>query len=471
MKIGFLPFYLELYDRATPERRQAAYSFYETLTKKLEAKGLEVVTSPICRLKAEFQRAVDMFEKAEVDAIVTLHLAYSPSLESVTALANTYLPVIILNTTPDYDFGPVQNPAAIMLNHGIHGVQDLCNLLLRHGKKFALETGHWEHSDVLERVTARVQAAKITTRMKRARVGHIGLPFAGMGDFQVPRKVLNQAIGLTIVPAENETLSALTQQVTEAKIEAELLENRNFFSIAPEAKTAHRHSAKAGLTIRLWLETAKLTAFTVNFLALENYNSLPTMPFLEASLAMGRGIGYAGEGDVLTAALGGALASVYPSMTFTEMFCPDWQSNQIFLSHMGEWNPKLAAGRPELREYDFVYGKAANPVRPVGCFKTGEAVIVNLAPLAEDQFRLILAPGKIHAPLKEDNFAHTVHGWFKPHLPLSDFLTCYSLLGGTHHSILLYDADLGILSEFADNMGWDLSIITNCEICVKKGET
>ena len=62
------------------------------------------------------------------------------------------------------------------------------------------------------------------------------------------------------------------------------------------------------------------------------------MPFLEISRLMERGIGYAGEGDVLTAALVGALMKVYAETTFTEMFCPDWKGNSIMLSHMGEIN-------------------------------------------------------------------------------------------------------------------------------------
>ncbi|MFN2352849.1 MAG: hypothetical protein ABR497_12990, partial [Kiritimatiellia bacterium] len=97
---------------------------------------------PVCRVAPEFRRAVRACEQAGVDALVTLHLAYSPSLESVAALTATELPIIVLDTTPDWNFGPSQAPAAIMANHGIHGVQDMCNLLLRHGKKFQIEAGH-----------------------------------------------------------------------------------------------------------------------------------------------------------------------------------------------------------------------------------------------------------------------------------------------------------------------------------------
>lgn len=128
-KIGLLPLYVELYDLTTPEVRPAIDAAHDHTAQRLEAAGLEVVRAPVCRLAAEFARAVEIFEQADVDAIVTLHLAYSPSLESEKALAGTKLPLIILDTTPGETYDQFTDPAALMLNHGIHGVQDMCNLL------------------------------------------------------------------------------------------------------------------------------------------------------------------------------------------------------------------------------------------------------------------------------------------------------------------------------------------------------
>jgi len=42
-------------------------------------------------------------------------------------------------------------------------------------------------------------------------------------------------------------------------------------------------------------------------------------------------------------------------------------------------------------EYPFIFGDVKNPVKPVGCLKEGKAVLVNLAPLSEGRFRLILS--------------------------------------------------------------------------------
>ena len=75
-------------------------SFHKGIAEALKKKGMEVLTTTLCRTRPEFKAAIDSFEKAGVDALVTLHLAYSPSLESAEYLAATPLPLIVLDTTP-----------------------------------------------------------------------------------------------------------------------------------------------------------------------------------------------------------------------------------------------------------------------------------------------------------------------------------------------------------------------------------
>ena len=106
-KIGFLPLYVELYDLTTPEIRPDIDAFHELTVKKLEEQGLEVVDVPVCRLANEFEAAVDTFAKEDVDAVVTLHLAYSPSLESEEALKKVQVPIILMDTAQSYPMQPI----------------------------------------------------------------------------------------------------------------------------------------------------------------------------------------------------------------------------------------------------------------------------------------------------------------------------------------------------------------------------
>jgi len=457
--IGLLPLYLELYDRGIPEVRPRMEAFYAAVAQAFTERGIRVETTPLCRLKPEFMQAVSAFEGANVDCIVTLHLAYSPSLESAEVLTGTTLPVVVLDTTPTYDYSPQQDPAELMYNHGIHGVQDLCNLLLRLGKAFHIEAGHWEHSDVLDRVAAWARAAQMATAMRTARVGRIGDSFHGMGDFAIPPEILRTTIGMETVPADPAVIRALLPADEDPEVAAEMNADLDRFEAAEIDIVAHRRSVRAGLAVRRWLEQERLNAFSFNFLAVDQSSGIPTVPFLEASKAMARGIGYAGEGDVLTAALVGALASVYPDTSFIEMFCPDWAGERIFLNHMGEMNIALAAEKPRLLEMTYPWSDAENPAFAVGRFRCGEAVLVNLAPGPQQTYTLIIAPVSMVHVEGENRMAGMVNGWFKPPMPIADFLTAYSNAGGTHHSALVYGNVADEMVRFGQLMEWSVKEI------------
>jgi L-arabinose isomerase len=459
IKIGFLPFYLALYDECCADKRPVAEQFVKTIHSKYTERGVEVTAAPICRLKDEFAQAVKDFENAGVDAIVTLHLAYSPSLESAEILAGTKLPLVILDTTPDFEFGFEQDAEAIMFNHGIHGVQDMCNLLIRNGKSFMIEAGHWEKSDVIDRTMKHLKACKMSSVMKKARVGIIGKPFAGMGDFTIPFDTLKETIGMEVVSMKNDKFAKYMRSLTQEDVDSEIKTVVESFDTDKYSQDALNNTIKTGLAVRKWLEAENLAAFTVNFLDVNKASGIPVVPFLEASMGMARGLGYAGEGDVLNSALVAALMAGFPETTFTEMFCPDWKGNSIFLSHMGEINTNLCAGKAVLSERPFPYTDAGNPVIASGCFKPGSAVIVNLAPGPENTYTLIASPVEVCDSRGKEKINNSIRGWIKPQTSVADFLTAYSRLGGTHHLAMSYNADMEILQDFALNMGWNFEVI------------
>ncbi len=460
-KIGLLPLYVELYDLTTPEVRPAIDAAHDHTAQRLEAAGLEVVRAPVCRLAAEFARAVEIFEQADVDAIVTLHLAYSPSLESEKALAGTKLPLIILDTTPGETYDQFTDPAALMLNHGIHGVQDMCNLLLRNGKPFRVFAGHMDRSDVLARVAAAAKAAMVAHELRRARVGLVGEPFAGMGDFRVPFAELKRDLGIETVHYDFAAGAQRAQAVTQADIDAEYAADCRRFTMDPAlTRAVYDRTARTALAIRRWAEAERLTGYSINFLETEGSRpGLAVMPFTECCLAMVNGLGYAGEGDVLTAALVGALLTAFPETTFTEMFCPDWTHGAVFLSHMGEFNYAIADGKPVLQEKPFPFTSAENPTVAYQTMKGGRAVFLNLAPFGNGRYTLTLAPGEMLTIRGENRQAQATNGWFRPDVPLEDFLARYSQHGATHHSVLVYGDVLEALRSLAGFLGCELAVI------------
>ena len=462
LKIGLMPLYLELYDEVLEgDKSSAIKSFAELIGTEYENRNIEVVLVDACCTVADSRSAVEKFESAEVDAVVTLHLAYSPSMESVDALAGTELPLVLLDTTPDYNFGVEQDSDQILFNHGIHGVQDLCNMLIRRGKKFSLEVGHWKESDILDRTISVIKGCHAAKELKKARVGIIGEPFKGMGDFAVPFDVLEHKIGIKTISANSNDIAKLMPTSNSQEVETETEKDLAVFTRGTCSDEALNDSEIAGLGLRCWIEQENLSAFTMNFGDITGAPGLPVVPFLEASKAMARGIGYAGEGDVLTAAFCGALANVIPETTFTEMFCPDWKGNQIFMSHMGEINIDLTAQSPVLEQRPYPFSAAGEPVIAAGCLKPGSAWLLNVAPRKDASFSLVAAPVEVCDTNSNEKIDNCIRGWIKPEMPIIDFLKEYSLNGGTHHCILCYGIDERFVEAFAKAMNW------NC-ITIKK---
>lgn len=456
IKIGLLPLYIKLYDdNCAPIRRQTCEKFYAHVAEVLEAHGLEVVTSPVCRLHDEFKAAVESFEQADVDALVTLHLAYSPSLESAEILAKTSLPLIVFDTTPDYEFNYHIDSGRIAYNHGIHGVQDMCNLLRRNKKPYVICAGHIEHSNVTERVCAAAAAAKMAKKMSHAKVGIAVKPFEGMGDFAIPYDTLKNTIGMEVTELDPFNMPA----VAEDEIKEEFEKDCKKYNMADVTYEQYKGPHRVALSIRKWLKDNSLDAFTMNFLSTKANTGYDYIPFTEACKQMEDGIGYAGEGDVLTAAFVASLMTVYDETTFAEMFCPDWAGNTVYVSHMGEYNPKCSVGTPRFKVNSFTYTDAGDPCVFYAPFKAGKAVFACLAPQADDKYSLILSDIEMLETPTGTSYDNEVSGWFKPNTSTDKFLEDYSRAGGIHHASVIYGGDTEVLKSFAAFMGWSCVVI------------
>jgi L-arabinose isomerase len=198
-------------------------------------------------------------------------------------------------------------------------------------------------------------------------------------------------------------------------------------------------------------------AFSINFQSFDRPDRPAcAMPFLEISKAMARGLGYGGEGDVLTAALVAALAHGFGAASFTEIFCSDWHGDALFLSHMGEINPALAQDRPHVFAKKAFDGRSRDTAALTFAAAPGPAALVNLAPGPDDTFTLVTAPVEIlaeDAARLDPAMRDTVRVWIRPRRPAAPFLEAYSRAGGTHHSALVPGACPAAIAAFGRMLG------------------
>jgi L-arabinose isomerase len=276
-----------------------------------------------------------------------------------------------------------------------------------------------------------------------------------MGDFQVAEESLEQDLGIQVDSISPQDLLEDVLAVSEEDLEEEMAGDGVAFRIETE-KEVLRRGNRLGLGLRRYLERNGYHAFSLNFLSFDYPEGpLGTVPFLECSKAMARGVGYAGEGDVLTASLVGALQSVFGQTTFTEIFCPDWEGESLFLSHMGEINPEIAAAQPRLYEKEFDFTPTQNPPVISCAIRSGRATLVNLAPAAGGNFNLIAARVEVLEDGTHPDLENWIRGWIRPEVPMARFLEIYSeQYGGTHHNALMMGDRMKALEAFARMAGF-----------------
>ncbi len=448
LKAGLLPLYVKFYDEVLPNLLARMDPFIDRVRQDLANAGIDVIVAPTARIEPEVAASVEWFESSGVDAIITLHLAYSPSLESASVLARTSLPVLMLDTTPDRDFGRAVDPELLLYNHGVHGVQDLASVLRRLGKPFRVVAGHLDDPDVIPRCVEVIRGARAANRLRSMRVLRIGGLFPGMGDFAVSDDVLESGLGITVENIGPDDLAAGVAAIGEQEVAAEAASDTGLFRMDC-SREVHERSLRVGLGLRDFLERGKFGAFSLNFLAFRDaVGPVNSVPFLECCKAMARGIGYAGEGDALTSALLGALLQGFGAATFVEIFCADWHGESLFLSHMGEINHAEAAERPLLYEKEFPFTPALNPATLACALRPGQATYVNLSPGPGGSFRLITAEVEVLADGTHPGLERWVRSWIRPKVRLPRFLEEFSHLGGTHHGALVYGKRFDALSAF-----------------------
>lgn len=456
---GLLPLYIALYDEISPDTRADFETFLDDVAAAFEKRGITIARVPICCVATEFEDAVAELEKQDVDCILTLHLAYSPSLESIDSFTRTSLPIVILDTTMDADFGRDVSVDRIMYNHGIHGVMDFASMLRRRGREFEIVAGHWRDPGLLDGAADLVRSAYASRAFGSTRALRVGEAFVGMGDFSVEEDILSSRLGITVNQVSMDELDRSVSGVADTDIEKEIASDRQQFS-CDLGDEVHARSVRVGLGLRNLLEAGPYDAFSVNFQVFDSTGRpANTMPFLEISKAMARGIGYGGEGDVLTASLVGALCRAFGAVTFTEIFCPDWSGNTLFLSHMGEISPAVAGDKPRISERPFPFGGGLDPAVLTCAVKTGPATFVNLAPGPDNTFSLIIAPLEVMEDTTNEEMKNTVRAWVRPSCAVERFLEEYSRFGGTHHSALVLGDRTRALKAFATFAGLTARII------------
>lgn len=440
-KVGVLALTLDLYEQMAPGLRPSREAWLrQAVIPKLQT-SLEVHFDRAVYSREEIETSVAQLEAKNVDALVVILLTYSPSQLALPALQRTRLPILIWNTQELLSVDDSFSINAMIDNHGVHGSQDLANVLLRSGIRFHYVTSHWQDESGVGEVMDFCHAAAAARRLRACRIGLLGYPFPGMGDFAVDTTYLAGSLGCSwkLLTVEDYLLRAA--QASHEEVNSLAANYHKLYAVSKEVTPADLIStARVEIALRGMVRDYQLNALTYQFMAFGDDERTTTLPFVAASRLMADGIGFGGEGDLVAAAGTAFLNGLNPPASFSEIFTVDFAGNSLFMSHMGEANVAMA-------RKDRLVALVARPtpitrtrdrqLALVTSFEPGPATFMALTQVQDRRWRLIVSAVQIedYGPLKEMCVPHFK---MKPAGDVRDFLTRYAQAGGPHHNAICF---------------------------------
>ena len=432
-KIGLLGLMLKLYDKSNPELRPAQTRFARKTAKQLEAFA-EVVFPGVCNTREQVASAMAEFAQADVDLIVTVHLSYAPSLIALPELVRCATPLVLWNTQKitgvDAGFGMKE----LLENHGMHGVQDLANVLRRAGRQYAVVTGQFADETALGELREWAQAALAVRELRRAKIGLIGFPFQDMGDFGVDETAFLAHLGPAVCRIPLDALAAARAAAPKAELKAIVAADRATYDVDP-ALSAEEHLASAGIewALRKVVADMALAGLAIHYEPLGGDPRFGALPFAAASKLLAEGIGFGGEGDVTSAAAVILMDRLCGAASFTEMFTMDFDHNAVLMAHYAEANPALAKQGEKVRlvRRDGWVGSGGISTSLAFAQEPGPATLINVT-TGTDGLPQIIATAVEVLDFSLPEYP-SPHCKVCPPGALAEFLNAYLRAGGTHH--------------------------------------
>jgi len=400
-----------------------------------------------CRNQDEVDRAVSRAVTEEADALLVVPLCYTASMMSVPSLMQSGLPIVVWNTQEALSFGADYDFDTLLQHHTAQGVQDVASVLRREGAMFTVESGHYQDQVVICRLATWLNAARVHRLARKMRIGRIGGAFADMGDFSIDPETIKQQWGAVVVELANDELVAAARDVTPDSLNTAMQHDRQVYETDADVDDAlHERSVRMELGLRQVVDQHELDGLSVNFLSMLDDEQTLCLPFLGINKLMGEGLGYAGEGDVLTAMHMAQMRQLCGLATFTEIYTIDYLNNRLMMSHMQECNPAMARSDRKIRlvRKAFWSPGANDYVGMHFTLEPGPVTLVSIVRHLDGTFGYVFSEQTIDdiVPLAKFDIPHWI---VRLDQPAGDWLTRYSLEGGMHHLV-------GVAGHCADRL-------------------
>jgi L-arabinose isomerase len=232
IRIGILPGMADLYNRLSPGLRDRLTQFFKGEIENLKTDGLEFILNDVVCTVEQVDAGCSRLIELDVDLIVPALAPYCPSGVLAPAFLQLDTPILLWPAQGIFELKPdLYDSSAVIMNHGVHGVQDLANVLRRKGKFFGVIHGHWRQDSFRRELFSWAQAARAIQSMRKSNPVQIGGHFKDMLDLQIGSDEFIEKLGVTHKAVSLNDFVDVLKKIEDGRLEKRIASYRTLFEI------------------------------------------------------------------------------------------------------------------------------------------------------------------------------------------------------------------------------------------------
>jgi L-arabinose isomerase len=391
--------------------------------------------------------------------IISWMHTFSPAKMWIGGLKILQKPMLHLHTQFNRDIPWATIDMDFMnLNQSAHGDREFGFIMSRMRINRKVVAGHWQDVQVLEQINGWARTAAGWFDWQGAKFARFGDNMRNVAVTEGDKVEAEIKFGYSVNTFGIGDLVKVINETSDASIDKLIKEYADTYTLGTrlvkggEQHNSLREAAKIEIGLQAFLEDGNFKGFTDTF---EDLHGMVQLPGIAAQRLMGKGYGFAGEGDWKTAALVRAMKVMGSGLSGGNSFMEDYTyhfdpNNELVLgSHMLEICESIAKGKPSCEVHPLGIGGKADPVRLVFNSAAGTAINASVIDMG-NRFRLLVNEVVAVDPIQSLPKLPVARVLWKPYPDMKTGCAAWILAGGAHHTCYSQNLTAENLQDFAE---------------------
>ena len=429
--------------------------------------GIEVVDAGMVDNIDKSGYAASLMRKEEVEIIFIFISTYALSA-TLIPIINLQTPVVLLNLQPqpaiDYNKLNSLNDRGAMTGEWLANCQacsvpEFSSIFNRASIKYDIITGYLDDEEAWEEISEWMLAAKISSGMRKNRMGVLGNYYGGMVDVYSDLALQSTVFGTHIEVLEMCELVDIRKSIKKEEIEQKIQELEDTFDI-DEACSGYEieRAARTSVALDKIVSKHKLGSMTYYYAGINGneYEDVITSVIAGNTLLTGKNIPIAGEYEVKNVQAMKIMALVGIGGCFSEFYGMDFNDDIIMLGHDGPAHFIMSEEKVRLVPLPVYHGKPGQGLSIQMTIKHGPVTLLSVVE-GNNGLSLLAAEGEcVPGPILNIG---NLNSRYRFSVPIKQFIKEWSMVGPSHHCSIGSGHVTDTLKKFANILDIPITVI------------